>query len=125
MFFKFICATLGFFLLTGNAYAQEEPVAIRHSSEVINTYCAVAKDLRKAQKDETRIFMGIIDQFNILQLLLAENGFWSITVENASGMSCIYFMGQSGTPFLLQNKKENKDLQESIGRKVNGVYIYK
>ena len=106
MFFKFICATLGFFLLTGNAYAQEEPVAIRHSSEVINTYCAVAKDLRKAQKDETRIFMGIIDQFNILQVSTREDGFCSITVENASGISCIYFMGQMGTIFKKESKKD-------------------
>tara|TARA_R110000824_G_scaffold5866_6_gene26892 strand:+ start:139 stop:516 length:378 start_codon:yes stop_codon:yes gene_type:complete len=125
MFFKILCTFLCVFLLTGKVYAQEDAVPLKKTLEVVTAYCGITEKLHEAQKDETRVFVGIIDQFNILQLLLGENGFWSITVENASGLSCIYFIGQSGTPFLLQNKKENKDLQKSTGRKVNGVYIYK
>ena len=125
MFFKILCTFLCVFLLMGKVYAQEDTVQLKPTLEVVTAYCGISTKLHEARKDETKVFVGIIDQFNIFQLLLAENGFWSIRVENASVMSCIYFMGQSGTPFLLQNKKENKDLQESIGRKVNGVYIYK
>ena len=125
MIFKVLCTFLCVFLLTGKVYAQEDAVTIKETLEVVTAYCGITEKLDEAQKDDTRVFVGIIDQFNILQLLLGENGFWSITVKNASGTSCIYFIGQSGTPFLLQNKKENKDLQESTGRKVNGVYIYK
>ena len=125
MIFKVLCTFLCVFLLTGKVYAQEDAVTIKETLEVVTAYCGITEKLDEAQKDDTRVFVGIIDQFNILQLLLGENGFWSITVKNASGTSCIYFIGQSGTPFLLQNKKETKDLQESTGRKVNGVYIYK
>ena len=125
MFFKILCTFLCVFLLTGKVYAQEDAVPLKETLEVVTAYCGITEKLDEAQKDDTRVFVGIIDQFNILQLLLGENGFWSVTVKNASGTSCMYFIGQSGTPFLLQNKKENKDLQESTGRKVNGVYIYK
>tara|TARA_R110000787_G_scaffold51286_7_gene121666 strand:- start:745 stop:1122 length:378 start_codon:yes stop_codon:yes gene_type:complete len=125
MIFKVLCTFLCVFLLTGKVYAQEDAVTIKETLEVVTAYCGITEKLDEAQKDDTRVFVGIIDQFNILQLLLGENGFWSVTVKNASGTSCMYFIGQSGTPFLLQNKKENKDLQESTGRKVNGVYIYK
>ena len=125
MIFKVLCTFLCVFLLTGKVYAQEDAVTIKETLEVVTAYCGITEKLDEAQKDDTRVFVGIIDQFNILQLLLGENGFWSVTVKNASGTSCMYFIGQSGTPFLLQNKKENKDLQKSTGRKVNGVYIYK
>ena len=125
MFFKILCTFLCVFPLMGKSYAQEDTVPLKKTLEVVTAYCGITEKLHEAQKDETRVFVGIIDQFNILQLLLGENGFWSVTVKNASGTSCMYFIGQSGTPFLLQNKKENKDLQESTGRKVNGVYIYK
>ena len=125
MIFKILCTFLCVFLLMGKVYAQEGTVPLKKTLEVVNAYCGITEKIDEAQKDETKVFVGIIDQFNILQLSLAENGFWSIIVGNVSGMSCIYFMGQSGTPFLLQNKKENKDLQDSTGRKVNGVYIHK
>jgi len=125
MFFKFLCAILGVFLLTGSAYAQEEGVPLRQTPEVVNTYCAVAEKLRETQKDETKVFIGILDQYNILQLSLGENGFWSITVENASGIACIYFMGQGGTPLIEKDEKENTDFKRNIGRKVNGVNIHK
>ena len=107
MIFKFLCAILGIFLLTGSAYAQEEGLRLRQSPEVVNTYCAIAEKLNEAQKDETKIFMGFVDQFNVLQVSTGENGFWNITVENASGISCVYFMGQMGTVLV------EKDLKKS------------
>ena len=125
MLFKFLCAILGAFLLTGNAYAQEEGVPLKQTLEVVSTYCGVGEKLREAQKDETKVFMGIIDQYNILTLSIGENGFWSITVENASGIACIYFMGQGGTPLIEKDEKENTDFKRNIGRKVNGVNIHK
>jgi hypothetical protein len=126
MFFKILCALLGVFLLTGNSYAQEEEaVPLRQTPEVVNTYCAISTKLREAQKNETQVFIGIVDQYNILHLSLAENGFWSITVENASGISCVYFMGQGGTPLIEKDEKENTDFKGNIGRRINGVYIYK
>ena len=125
MFFKILCAILGVFLLTGNAYAQEEGVPLKQTPEVVSTYCGVAEKLREARKDETKVFMGIIDQYNILTLSTGENGFWSITVENASGIACIYFMGQAGTPLIEEDEKENTDFKGNIGRKVNGVNIHK
>ena len=125
MIFKFLCAILGIFLLTGSAYAQEEGLRLRQSPEVVNTYCAIAEKLNEAQKDETKIFMGFIDQFNVLQVSTGENGFWNITVENASGISCVYFMGQMGTILIEQKPKKDVDLQGIIRREVNGVNIQK
>ena len=125
MFFKIICAILGVFLLTGNAYAQEEGLLLRQTIEVVNTYCGLSEKLNEAKKDETKIFMGFIDQSYVLQVSTGENGFWSVTVENASGISCIYFMGQMGTPLIEKDPKKDADLQRNIGRKVNGVNIHK
>ena len=125
MVFKILCAILGVFLLTGSAYAQEEGLILRQSPEVVNTYCGLAEKLNEAQKDETKIFMGFIDQSNVLQLSTGENGFWNITVENASGISCVYFMGQMGTVLIEQKPKKDADLQGIIRREVNGVNIHK
>ena len=125
MFFKIICAILGVFLLTGNAYAQDESLLLRQTIEVVNTYCGLSEKLNEAKKDETKIFMGFIDQSNVLQVSTGENGFWSVTIENASGISCIYFMGQLGTPLIEKDPKKEADLQRNIGRKVNGVNIHK
>ena len=125
MIFKFLCAILGIFLLTGSAYAQEEGLLLRQTSEIINTYCAIAEKLSEAQKDETKIFMGFIDQSNVLQVSTGENGFWNITVENASGISCVYFMGQMGTVLIEQKPKKDADLQGIIRREVNGSNIHK
>ena len=125
MFFKILCVILGIFLLTGSAYAQEEGLILRQSPEVVNTYCGLAEKLNEAQKDETKIFMGFIDQSNVLQVSTGENGFWNITVENASGISCVYFMGQMGTVLIEQKPKKDADLQRIIRREVNGVNIHK
>ena len=125
MFFKFLYVILGIFLLTGNVYAQEEGLRLRQSPEVVNTYCGLAEKLNEAQKDETKIFMGFIDQSNVLQVSTGENGFWSITVENASGIACVYFMGQMGTVLIEQKPKKDADLQRIIRREVNGVNIHK
>ena len=125
MVFKFLCAILGVFLLTGSAYAQKEGLLLRQTSEIVNTYCAIAEKLSEAQKDETKIFMGFIDQSNVLQVSTGENGFWSITVENASGIACVYFMGQMGTILIEQKSKKDADLQGIIRREVNGSNIHK
>ena len=125
MFAKISCAILGILLLTGSAYAQEEGLRLRQSPEVVNTYCGLAEKLNEAQKDETKIFMGFIDQSNVLQVSTGENGFWNITVENASGISCVYFMGQMGTISIEQKPKKDADLQRIIRREVNGVNIHK
>jgi len=69
--------------------------------------------------------MGFIDQFNVLQVSTGENGFWNITVENASGISCVYFMGQMGTILVEQKPKKEADLKRNIGRAVNGSNIHK
>ena len=125
MIFKFLCAILGIFLLTGSAYAQKEGLLLRQTSEIVNTYCTIAEKLSEAQKDETKIFMGFIDQSNVLQVSTGENGFWSITVENASGISCVYFMGQMGTVLIEQKLKKEADLKRNIRREVNGSNIHK
>jgi uncharacterized MAPEG superfamily protein len=125
MIFKFLCVILGVFLLTGSAYAQEEGLFLRQAPEVVNTYCGLAEKLNEAQKDETKIFIGFIDPSNILQVSTGENGFWNITIENASGISCVYFMGQMGTSLIEKEPKKDADLQRNIGREVNGVNIYK
>ena len=125
MIFKFLCAMLGVFLLTGSAYAQKEGLLLRQTSEIVNTYCTIAEKLSEAQKDETKIFMGFIDQSNVLQVSTGENGFWSITVENASGISCVYFMGQMGTVLIEQKLKKEADLKRNIRREVNGSNIHK
>ena len=125
MFLKIICVILGIFLFTGTAYAQEEGLLLRQSPEVVNTYCGLAEKLNEAQKDETKIFMGFIDQSNVLQVSTGENGFWNITVENASGITCVYFMGQMGTVLIEQKPKKDADLQGIIRREVNGSNIHK
>ena len=125
MFFKILCVILGIFLLTGSAYPQEDGLILRQSPELVNTYCTIAEKLNEAQKDETKIFMGFIDQSNVLQLSTGENGFWSITIENASGITCVYFMGQMGTVLIEQKPKKDADLQRIIRREVNGVNIHK
>jgi len=125
MIFKFLCVILGVFLLTGSAYAQEEGLFLRQAPEVVNTYCGLAEKLNEAQKDETKIFIGFIDPSNVLQVSTGENGFWNITIENASGISCVYFMGQMGTSLIEKEPKKDADLQRNIGREVNGVNIYK
>ena len=125
MFFKILCAILGVFLLAGNSYAQEEAVPLRQTFEVVTTYCAVSTRLHEAQKNETKAFVGIVDQYNILYLSMGETGSWSITVENASGISCVYFMGQAGTSLMEKDNKKNTDFKGNIGRRINGVYIHK
>ena len=125
MFFKILCVILGIFLLTGSAYAQEEGLILRQSPEVVNTYCGLSEKLNEAQKDETKIFIGFIDPSNVLQVSLGENGFWNVTVENASGITCVYFMGQMGTVLLEQKPKKDADLQRNIRREVNGSNIHK
>jgi len=125
MFAKIFCAILGIFLLSGNVYAQEESVSLKQSSEVVNSYCGVSTALAKARKESQRIFAGIIDKYNILYLTLDKDGFWTISVANISGVSCIYFMGQAGTPMIGTDKKKDTDFKGNIGRRINGKHIYK
>ena len=125
MFAKIFCAILGIFLLSGNVYAQEESVSLKQSSEVVNSYCGVSTALAKARKESQRIFAGIIDKYNILYLTLDKDGFWTISVANMSGVSCIYFMGQNGTPMIGTDKKKDTDFKGNIGRRINGKHIYK
>ena len=125
MFAKIFCVILGIFLLSGNVYAQEESVSLKQSSEVVNSYCGVSTALAKARKESQRIFAGIIDKYNILYLTLDKDGFWTISVANMSGVSCIYFMGQTGTPMIDTDKKKDTDFKGNIGRRINGKYIYK
>ena len=125
MFAKIFCTILGIFLLSGNVYAQEESVSLKQSSEVVNSYCGVSTALAKARKESQRIFAGIIDKYNILYLTLDKDGFWTISVANMSGVSCIYFMGQAGTPMIGTDKKKDTDFKGNIGRRINGKYIYK
>ena len=120
MFAKIFCAILGIFLLSGNVYAQEESVSLKQSSEVVNSYCGVSTALAKARKESQRIFAGIIDKYNILYLTLDKDGFWTISVANISGVSCIYFMGQAGTPMIGTDKKKDTDFKGNIGRMING-----
>ena len=125
MFSKIFCVIAVFFLLIGTTYAQEESVSLKQSSEVVNSYCGVSTALAKAQKDSQRIFAGIIDEYNILYLTLDKDGFWTISVANMSGVSCIYFMGQNGTPMIGTDKKKDTDFKGNIGRRINGKHIYK
>ena len=127
MFAKIFCAILGIFLLSGNAHAQEKSVPLKQSSEVVNSYCGVSTALAEAQKKDQRIFAGIIDEYNMLYLTLDKAGFWTISVSNMSGISCIYFIGQAGTPMIDTNKKRKKDtgFKGNIGRRINGKHIYK
>lgn len=127
MFSKISYAILGIFLLSGNAYAQEEPVPLRHTPQIVNSYCGISTALVKAQKDDQRIFAGVLDEYNILYLTLDKDGFWTISVANMSGISCVYFMGQAGTPMIDMDEKKKKDtdFKENIGRRINGEYIYK
>jgi hypothetical protein len=127
MFTKISCAILGIFLLTGNVYAQEESVALRHTPQIVNSYCGISTALEKAQKDNQRIFVGIVDEHNILYLTLNKEGFWTISMANMSGISCIYFVGQAGTLVIGtdEKKKKDTDFKENIGRRINGEYIYK
>ena len=125
MFAKIFCAILGIFLLFGNVHAQEESVSLKQSSEVVNSYCGVSTALAKARKESQRIFAGLIDKYNILYLTLDKDGFWTISVANMSGVSCIYFMGQNGTPMIGTDKKKDTDFKGNIGRRINGKHIYK
>ena len=125
MFSKIFCVIAVFFLLIGTTYAQEESVSLKQSSEVVNSYCGVSTALAKARKESQRIFAGIIDKYNILYLTLDKDGFWTISVANMSGVSCIYFMGQNGTPMIGTDKKKDTDFKGNIGRRINGKHIYK
>ena len=127
MFTKIFCVIAVFFLLIGNTYAQEESVSLKQSSEVVNSYCGVSTALAKARKDSQRIFAGIIDEYNILYLTLDKDGFWTISVANMSGVSCIYFMGQNGIPMIGvdEKKKKDTDFKGNVGRMINGKHIYK
>ena len=120
MFSKIFCVIAVFFLLIGTTYAQEESVSLKQSSEVVNSYCGVSTALAKARKESQRIFAGIIDKYNILYLTLDKDGFWTISVANMSGVSCIYFMGQNGTPMIGTDKKKDTDFKGNIGRMING-----
>ena len=127
MFSKISCAILGIFLLTGNAYAQEGNVTLRQTPQLVNSYCGISTVLAEAQKDDPKVFVGAIDESNILYVTLDENGFWTVVIDNLSGVACVYFMGRVGTPLAGtdEKKKKNTDLKENIGRRINGEYIYK
>jgi len=123
MFVKIFCVITVFFLLIGNTYAQEENVPLKQTSEVVNSYCGLSTAIEEAQKDDSKIFAGIMNSHNILYLTVNENGFWTVTIYNLSGISCIYFMGQSGTPMIDGDKKKKKNdmnFKGNIGRRING-----
>ena len=127
MFSKIFCAILGIFLLTGSAYAQEGSVTLRQTPQIVNSYCGISTSLAEAQKDDPKVFVGAIDESNILYVTLDENGFWTVVIDNLSGVACVYFMGRVGTPMIDmdEKKKKDKDLKGNIGRRVNGEHIYK
>jgi len=76
--------------------------------------------MEEARKDDSKIFAGIINSHSILYLTLDKKGFWTVTIDNLSGISCIYFMGQSGIPMIDMDKKKGIGLKGNIGRMING-----
>ncbi len=119
MFIRILCLALGITFLTGGAYAQEEDNNIQLAPMSLNItgLCAPAKDFHKAQKDETILFMGILNEQTILKLSQDDNGFWSIVLQTANGISCMYFGGSVGTASSTLKKKEPR-------RKINGQHVY-
>ena len=99
MVIRILCLALGITFLTGGAYAQEEDnnISLAPMSLNITGLCAPTKGFNKAQKDE--------------------NGFWSIVVQTANGISCMYFGGPAGTASNTLQKKEPR-------RKINGQHVY-
>jgi len=125
MFTKIFCVIAVFFLLIGNTYAQKEEVSLKQTSEVVNSYCGVSTAIDEVQKDDSKLFAGVINSHNILYLTVSESGFWAVTIYNLSGVSCIYFMGQSGTSMIDTNKKKDTGFKGNVGRMINGKHIYK
>jgi|TARA_R110000851_G_scaffold101639_1_gene217872 hypothetical protein len=120
MFIRILCLALGITFLTGGAYAQEKEennVSLAPMNLNITGLCAPTKDFNKAQKDENILFMGILNEITILKLSQDKNGFWSIIVQTANGISCMYFGGPAGTASNTLQKKEPR-------RKINGQYVY-
>ena len=120
MFIRILCLALGITFLTGGAYAQEEEennVSLAPMSLNITGLCAPTKEFSKAQKDESILFMGILNEMTILKLSQDENGFWSIVLQTANGISCMYFGGSVGTASNTLKKKEPR-------RKINGQHVY-
>ena len=68
--------------------------------------CTSTEDLQKAQKKETTLFLGILDQSSILRVSQAESGFWAVTLQSANGLSCVFFAGPQAVHDL--NKKHKK-----------------
>jgi hypothetical protein len=120
MFAKIFCVITVFFLLIGNSYAQEESVALKQTSEVVSSYCGVSTAMEEARKDDLKIFAGIMNSHSILYLTLDKKGFWTVTIDNLSGISCIYFMGQSGISMIDMDKKKGIGFKGNIGRMING-----
>ena len=69
--------------------------------------CASTEELQKAQKEETTLFLGILDQSSILRISQAESGFWAATLQSANGLSCVFFAGPQAVHDLNKSHKKS------------------
>jgi hypothetical protein len=121
MFIRILCLLLGLTFLTGGAYAQEKEkdfeLKLAPMSLNVTGFCAKTEDFNKAQEKEQTVFMGVLNNFSFLKLSLADSGWWSITVNTANGLTCMYFGGSMGGV-------TNKPKKEEPRRKINGKHVY-
>ena len=60
----------------------------------------------KVFKEEQLIFTGLVDKLNVLKVFLSDDSGYVVMVENAGGLSCIYFNGSLGMKI---NKSTSED----------------
>ena len=105
---KILISSALLFFISGFAYAQEQKseLVLGTIMTSLRGHCAPSKEMLKVFKNEQIVFTGVVDQGNIFEVYLKEDGIWTSMLTNVSGVSCIYF---SGMPGILNSKKGIKE----------------
>jgi len=90
--FKKILLALGLIFIPYTSHALDVTIL----NTVVPVSCSDTKNMNKVFKEEQLIFTGLVDKLNVLKVYLNKDSGYAIIVENAGGLSCIYFNGSLG-----------------------------
>ena len=115
MFFKFISTFLGILFITGSAIPQE--INPKFSNLVLSqqVMCGTTVNVEKEQKSDEILFVGIMDENHIFKITKGKEGYWTATIHEIRGISCVHM---AGTIVVTEPSKTK------LRRQINGKYIY-
>ena len=116
--YKRIIISILFVLISFPALSEEEKpkVPLTELNIVHPITCGGEKQINKIFKQKQLIFIGLMNNQNVIKIYLNDKQGFAILMENIAELSCIYF---TGIPGLLQNQGAEKTRSE-----LNGEYLY-